>query len=70
MSSPTYVISEIRKAVADYMYAEGCSCCRDNEAHEAAKRRLAKLLRVPAFKDSSGYDFYRFRTKQEARDAD
>jgi len=54
-------IKNIRQAVADYMSSEGCSCCRgrDHEQHAAA---LAKLLRVPKYKDRSGYDFARFRS--------
>lgn len=54
----------IRKAVADYMFSEGCSCCRNVDAHAAAKRELAKLLRVPS--DKEGYsDFYQFRSGAE-----
>lgn len=55
-------IKEIRQALADYMQSEGCSCCRDKEAHEEAKARLAKLLRVPKYSDGSGFDFYKFKT--------
>lgn len=54
---------ELRTAVADYMRAEGCSCCRDTEGHEKAKERIAKLLKVPRYSDGSGYDFSKFRTK-------
>ena len=53
---------EIRQAVADYMYSEGCSCCRDNDSHKEHARKLAKLLSVPQYDDGSGYDFYKFRT--------
>ncbi len=52
----------VRQAVADYMRAEGCDCCRDRKAHAAAAKRLAKLLRVPKYGDSSGHDFARFRS--------
>ena len=58
---------EIRNALADYIRAEGCSCCRDIDAHEAAKVRLAKLLNVPRYSDGSGYDFYKFATPRKAR---
>jgi hypothetical protein len=55
-------IKEIRQAVADYMYSEGCSCCRDKDAHEINAARLAKLLKVPMYDDKSGYDFSKFRS--------
>ena len=55
--------AELRQAVADYMCSEGCSCCRNVEAHTEDEARLAMLLRVPLYKDKSGYDFSRFRTK-------
>lgn len=57
-------IKEIRQAIADYMYSEGCSCCRDVDAHDEHKARLAKILRVPKYSDGSGYDFSKFRTKK------
>jgi len=59
-------LSEIRRAIADYKWSEGCSCCRDNDAHEEAGKRLGKLLRIPKYKDGSGYDWSRFRTKRPA----
>lgn len=55
-------LDEIREAVANYMQSEGCSCC-EGESHEADKERLAKLLRVPKYKDGSGYDFGKFESK-------
>lgn len=41
---------ELRRAVADYMYSEGCDCCRgdDHEDHAAV---IAKLLGVPMYSD-------------------
>jgi len=51
----------LRSALADYMRAEGCSCCRDNDAHAEAASRLAKLLRVPKYTDGSGWNFGKFR---------
>jgi hypothetical protein len=56
-------LAEIRKAFADYKYSEGCSCCQNTEAHAEAEKRLAKLLKVPMYKDRSGYDFEKFRAK-------
>ena len=61
----TKIISDIRRALADYMRSEGCSCCRDFEKHEEAAARLAKLLRVPRYSDGSGFDFERFTTDFE-----
>jgi hypothetical protein len=57
----------LRQAVADYMASEGCGCCRDTDAYARAKARLAKLLKVPKYKDLSGYDFSRFQTTQEVQ---
>lgn len=53
----------IRAALADYMRAEGCGCCRDNKAQEKAEATLAKLLKVPKYKDGSGFNFHKFRSK-------
>lgn len=57
-------LAAIRQALADYMQAEGCSCCRDIDAHKKAAATLAKLLDVPAYSDDSGYDFGQFETKR------
>ena len=54
---------ELRKAVAEYMYSEGCSCCRDSDAHEENEAKIAKLLNVPRYSDGSGYDFDKYRDK-------
>lgn len=56
-------LKEIRRALADYMQSEGCSCCQNIDAHNESKKVLAKLLRVPKYKDGSGYDFGKFATK-------
>ncbi len=64
--SPRPLLAEIRRAVADYMHSEGCSCCRDYEGHKTHEATLARLLRVPKFSDSSGYNFSKFR-RSEAR---
>ncbi len=55
--------AELRKAVADYMGSEGCSCCRNTEEHELNAARLAKLLNVRKYPDGSGYDFSRYRSR-------
>lgn len=55
---------ELRRAVADYMRAEGCSCCRDSDAHAQAAERIALLLKVPRYGDGSGFDFGKFRTEK------
>jgi len=49
----------IRQAVANYIYSEGCSCCQSPD-HQKDKRLLGKLLKVPMYKDKSGYDFSKF----------
>ena len=49
---------ELRKAIADYMYSEGCSCCEGNDHAEV----IAKLLNVKKYPDGSGYDFDRYRS--------
>ncbi len=56
-------VHEIRNAIADYMRSEGCSCCRDIAEHEINTKRIAELLNVPIYDDSSGYDFPRFRSQ-------
>lgn len=52
---------QLREAVANYMYSEGCSCCRGND-HDAHAEALAKLLSVKKYSDGSGFDFYSYRT--------
>ena len=51
---------ELRRAVADYMRSEGCSCCRNIDSHEEHEKRLAELLDIPMYDDDSGYDFNQF----------
>lgn len=58
-------ITEIRRAVADYMRSEGCGCCSDRDAHDQHKERLGKMLKVPRYSDGSGFDFAKFRTKDK-----
>lgn len=59
-------LEKIRQAVADYMWSEGCSCCRAIGRHKENARRLAKLLDVPEYEDQSGYKFSLFRSKRRA----
>lgn len=58
-------ISKLREAVANYMQSEGCSCCRNREDHELHTKALAKLLKVPKYKDGSGYDFLKYKTPKK-----
>ncbi len=58
---PVGDIRAIRQAFADYEWSEGCSCCRDHDAHSDAKERLAALLGVP--QHNGGFDFSIFRTE-------
>lgn len=59
-------LKALRTAVADYMHSEGCSCCRNLEAHEQHEAALGKLLKVEKYSDGSGYNFSRYRTKDNA----
>jgi len=56
---------DMRAAVANYMRSEGCSCCRDSEAHERHTAALGRLLKVPKYKDGSGYNFARFEAPND-----
>lgn len=56
-------IDKIKTALANYMFSEGCSCCRDIEAHKKHEEELAKLLGVENYEDGSGYDFSKYRSK-------
>lgn len=53
---------EIRRMIADYMSSEGCSCCRDIDAHQRHAEALAKALDVKKYDDNSGYDFCSYRS--------
>jgi len=50
------LLSEIRQAVAAYMWSEGCSCCRSDN-HDENGERIAVLLGVKKYDDGSGYDW-------------
>ena len=54
------LLSELRQAVAKYMYSEGCSCCRSDNHNENGER-LAVLLGVEKYNDDSGYDWDKYR---------
>lgn len=58
------LIAELRRAVADYMRSEGCSCCQNTRDHSKHEATLANLLRVKKYKDGSGYDFSKYQTKR------
>lgn len=60
-------IKKVRSAVANYMRSEGCSCCRDSDAHFVHENILGKLLNVPRYKDESGRNFKKFETRDEWR---
>ena len=57
------LLSDVRRAVADYMYSEGCSCCRSSN-HDENGEWLAKLLKVKKYADKSGYDWFKYRSKK------
>lgn len=54
---------EMRRLIADYMSSEGCSCCRNTDAHERHTEALAKTLHVRKYSDGSGYDFAKHRSR-------
>ncbi len=61
MSAANSQRDALRRAVADYMQSEGCSCCQDTDAHKLHREALAKLLGVRKRHDY--YDFSKYRTK-------
>lgn len=56
-------LEKVRTAIADYIQSEGCGCCR-GENHNEHKDVLAKMLKVKKYKDGSGYDFAKYRSKE------
>jgi hypothetical protein len=50
---------EVVQAFVAYRAAEGCSCCRNTDKHEAATERLGRALGCPRYDDNSGWDFDR-----------
>lgn len=57
--------AKVRTLVADHFYSEGCGCCRDDAEHTRTSNELGKLLKTPKYKDGSGYDFSKFRSKKD-----
>ena len=53
------MVKDIRAAVADYMYSEGCSCCQ-SESHEDNAKKLAELLGVENYIDEDVPNFYKY----------
>lgn len=47
----------------NYMFAEDCSFCRNEELRLDVARRLAHFLRVLKYKDGYGFNFSKYRTK-------
>jgi len=64
MSNITKLRAELRTAVADYMWSEGCECCSNEEQHSKDSEALGKLLNVPKYPDGSGRDFSKYRNKK------
>lgn len=54
---------QVRQAVADYMWSEGCDCCQNVKEYEKAEQQLAILLDVPMYDDRSGYQFYKYKSE-------
>lgn len=52
----------LEEGLVDYLYSEGCSCCRHTEAHEAAMDVIAPIMEWPRYDDDSGWDW---RTRRE-----
>lgn len=53
---------KLRRAVADYMWSEGCACCRNTLQHDRHLAVLGELLKVEKYSDGSGYNFGQYRT--------
>ncbi len=53
--------ANIRRAIADYMYSEGCACCEGKD-HKDHAEKIAKLIDVPKYEDGSDYNFSQFRS--------
>ena len=58
------LIEGIRSAFADYRRAEGCACCRDNEAHKIAENKLGELLKAKPYDDGDGFDWSIYYSKK------
>lgn len=51
----------LRRAIANYIGSEGCSCCRGRD-HEEHKAVIARLLKVRRYKDDSGWNFGHYKS--------
>jgi len=60
----TKLRDQLRVAVADYMYSEGCSCCQNEELHREDTKLLGELLDVPKFAESDVPNFRMFRSRK------
>lgn len=49
---------EIRLAFCNYVKSEGCSCCERDSHQKEDKQAICELLKIPKYKDGSGYDVY------------
>jgi len=47
-----------KAAFSKYVKSEGCACCRDIDAHDAAAAEIAEALGFEKYEDGSGFDFY------------
>lgn len=64
MNKEAKIRKELREAVANYMWSEGCSCCQGPN-HSEHEKALGKLLNVPKYKDDSGHDFSQYCTAKD-----
>lgn len=48
----------LEEALVDYLYSEGCSCCRHTEAHDAAMDVIAPIMGWSRYEDDSGWDWH------------
>lgn len=53
---------KLRTHFANYVYSEGCSCCRNDEPHNDAMAEICKILSIPQYDDESGYNTSLFKT--------
>lgn len=58
----TIILDTVRRAVADYISSEGCSCCQNVNEHKKHAEALGKLLLVDQYSDKSGYNFNKYKT--------
>ena len=58
---------KLRELIAKLYCASGCSCCRDDEAWEAAANALGEMLDAPEWDDKSlGRNWYAVRDEYAA----